>query len=111
MSEKLVNYTTKEIETIEAFANEHGGTINYELANALADKLGRKVASVRSKLTNMGIYQKKGKTTKSGDPVERKEQIAQSIEALVEREFPGLADLPKETLKGLREVLAQKAVA
>lgn len=108
---KEVNYTDAEIAAIEAAIAANGGSLNYEMAKTLANELGRKDASLRAKLVNMGKYERKGKTTKSGDKVERKEDIAKEIEALAEREFQGLADLPKATLKALREIVGEKAAA
>lgn len=106
----IVNYTDKEIDTITKFAEANGGTVTYELAKVLAEQLGRKEASLRSKLNLMGLYTKKGATSKNGEPVELRKDIAKSIEDLLDIEIPGLADLPKVSLKRIRSEF-QKRVA
>lgn len=82
------------------------GIIDNDKAIELAATLGKDVRSIRAKATRMGIYKAKEKTSKTGGPVETKEDIVADIAALVQKNMDGLEKAPKLALQILRERLS-----
>ena len=79
----------------------------------LAKQLGKTVPAVRSKLVNLGIYQKQEAVTKAGKaPAMRKlaavKQIAETLGVEME-EVESLEKASKATLELLLKVLAEKS--
>ena len=82
-----------------------GGKIDGALAETLAIELGKDVRSIRAKAARMGIYKAAEKKSKSGLPIETKEDIALAIAAIVGTNLDGLEKASKRTLQILREKL------
>lgn len=104
--EKTVNYTEAQVERIHEAAEEAGGKFGNSVAEQLAIEFGKDVRSVRAKASREGVYQAKAKTTKSGQPIERKEAIVADIAALVGQAVDGLEKAPKEALQRVRSALS-----
>jgi Mn-dependent DtxR family transcriptional regulator len=90
-------YTKEEEETL----NEYPGASVADIAQ----RLGKSTRSVIAKLSNMGVYQTKAKTTKAGDPIISKLELVAEIEEKLGAEFPTLAKAGKEDLRKLVELL------
>lgn len=106
MSEKTVNYTPEmTAKMVEAYNSGHGMTIE-----AIAEMVGKSTRSVIAKLTREKVYIAKAKgVTKTGEPVQRKSELANAIGAvlvLTESEIEGLAGAPKTALQKIFTALA-----
>ena len=71
----------------------------------LAATLGKSNRSVIAKLSKMGIYQPKPRTTKTGDPIVSKLELLAQIEETLGIELPTLVKAGKEDLRKLAEIL------
>lgn len=71
----------------------------------LAEELNKSTRSVIAKLSKMGIYQPKPRTTKTGDPIVSKLELLAQIESQLEIELPTLVKAGKEDLRKLAEIL------
>ena len=99
--EAVKNYT--EAQEAELMA---AGTIDNAQALEFAAKFGKDVRSIRAKAVRMGIYKAAEKVSKSGAPIERKEQIVADIAAIVGKNLDGLEKAPKQVLVALRAQLS-----
>lgn len=100
---KAVNYTEAQVEALKA---GYTGSDNTSEVAALAEALGKTPASVRAKLSSLGIYRTAEKAEKSEDKVTKRvlaEQIAEKA-GLAEHEVDGLE---KATKSALEKVLAR----
>ena len=103
MAAKIANYTPEQ--TAKIIADYQSGVA----VDAIAESLGKTVRSVVAKLSREGVYQKKTYTTKSGDPVVKKDQHADAIGAILrlsESEIESLTKANKSALKTIFEALA-----
>ena len=99
---KPVNYTPEN----ETFLAANYPTMTVE---ALAETLGKTTRSVIAKLSRMDIYVKPAKVAKDGNPVVRKNELADAIGAVVrmtESEVTGLSGSPKTALQKIFTALA-----
>lgn len=84
--------------------------LNQAVAERLAASFGPTFTGrmVIAKINRMdGVeYQKKGKVTKSGDPVVHKDDLVAEIAKFVEGNLDGLEKAPKPVLQRLRDALA-----
>lgn len=76
-----------------------------DAVQALAEKLGKTVQSVRAKLVREGVYKAKERKTKTGEPVVSKEKLVQEIEKAMGLEVGDLESLEKATKRVLKLVL------
>lgn len=110
---KKTNYTDVQVETMrEQYESAESETERLETVKALAIDFGKPVASIRAKLSAMGVYIRKGKTTKSGKPVVKKDALVELISAFVGKPselLVGLEKANKETLVILATVLNRQA--
>ncbi len=75
-----VNYTTEQEAELKAGYNPDGTQGERDAqVEELVKVSGRTIGSIRMKLTAMGVYVKKGKVTKSGEKVTRKEDLVSEI--------------------------------
>lgn len=89
-STKGEKYTAEQTaEMVEAYKAEP----TQETVAVFAERFGKSARSVIAKLTREGVYIKKAYTTKTGEPVVKKDDIADKIGALV-----GLADSEADSL-------------
>ena len=76
-------------------------------AEELAVEFEKPVRSIIAKLSNMGIYKAQARTTKSGAPVVRKEElVAQIQESLGTQQLASLSKDTKADLKTLAVLVA-----
>jgi hypothetical protein len=104
MTTKTVNYTPEQ--TLKIIADYQAGVT----VESIAETMGKTVRSVVAKLSREGVYQKKTYTTKSGKPVQKKDQTADAIGAilrLTESETESLTKCNKTALQKIFDALAQ----
>ena len=104
---KAPNYTPEQTAMLEREYIAGGKT--EETVETLAIALGRTTRSVIAKLSRMGIYTKKERTSKNGDPVQKKDVTADAIGAILrmtEAEIESLTKANKTALKKIFDALA-----
>lgn len=101
MAEKTVNYTPEMTAKIVAdyVANPSSDTVT-----ALADTFGKSVRSIVAKLSREGVYQKKEYTSKTGDKVQKKDETADAIGAILRLSEPEIESLTKANKSALRKI-------
>lgn len=103
MAEKTVNYTPEQ--TAQVVADYTAGVP----VEQIAESLGKSVRSIVAKLSREGVYQKKQYATKTGEPVQKKDSVADAIGAvllLTEAETDSLAKANKTALVKIFAALA-----
>ena len=103
MADKTVNYTTEQ--TAEVLALYAAGTDVTEIA----ERFGKTARSIIAKLSREGVYQKKTYTSKTGEAVQKKDQTADAIGAILrmtEAEIESLTKANKTALKKIFDALA-----
>ncbi len=103
MAEKQVNYTPEQ--TAQVVADYQAGVAVEQIAEAL----GKSVRSIVAKLSREGVYQKKQYATKTGEPVQKKDSVADAIGAVLgmtEAETDSLAKANKTALVKIFSALA-----
>jgi len=88
VAELVAGYKTKEVS-------------NKEFTTEVAQKLGKSVKSIISKLVSLKVYQTEAKPTKSGVPVVSKKDLVAQIEAHFGFEVPTLVKATKVDLQNL----------
>jgi len=102
--EKIANYTVEQEAMIRAAASD--GPLNLEKATALAEAMGKKPRSIIAKAVRMEIpYAKRVPTTKTGDPVMRKELLVSQIAHYVTGDLTGLEKASKPALQSILAAL------
>ena len=100
---KTVNHTPEN----EAFLTENVGVMTTE---QLAIALGKSARSIIAKLSRMGVYQKKGYVTKTGEAAIKKEALADKMAeafGLTEAEADSLTKANKTALKKILDKFAE----
>ena len=103
MAEKTVNYTAEQ--TAQMVADYKAGAT----VESLAESLGKSVRSIVAKLSREGVYQKKEYKTKTGEPVQKKDETADAIGAILrlsEADTDSLAKANKRALRAIFDALA-----
>ena len=103
MAEKTLNYTAEQ--TAKLVAEYKAGTS----VESLAESLGKSVRSIVAKLSREGVYQKKAYTTKTGEPVQKKDATADAIGAILrlsEADTESLTKANKRALQAIFDALA-----
>lgn len=75
----------------------------------LAEQLGKSLRSCIAKLSRAGVYKKAAKVSKTGEPVQKKLELAQAIGAVLqlsEAEVEGMEKAPKTALQKIFKALA-----
>jgi hypothetical protein len=117
--EKTPNYSLAQEAVIRSVAAEKGGTLTFADCEAIADRVDmrdndgnfRKPRSIVAKISRMAdvAYQPKERVTKSGAPIERKDEIVAEIAkaaGVAVATLNGMEKSPKEALVTLRNALA-----
>lgn len=104
MSEKIVNYTEEQTSTM---LTAYMDSPTRETVNALAVQFGKSVRSVVAKLSREGVYQKAAPVTKAGDPVTRKDDLADRLAAVCGLTEAEADSLTKASKSALLKVLAK----
>jgi len=97
---KTVNYTP-EMET--ALRDDYANGVAVEV---IAANVGRSMRSVVAKLARMGIYKKPERLTKNGEPVTKKDKLADELAALVGLTEAEATSLEKANKTALVKILA-----
>ena len=103
MADKTVNYTPEQ--TAQVVADYQAGVS----VETIAENLGKSVRSIVAKLSREGVYQKKAYTTKTGEPVQKKDETADAIGAILrlsEADTDSLAKANKRALRAIFDALA-----
>lgn len=98
--QKAVNYSAEAVATIVA---------DYKAGKSLesiAESAGRTVASVRAKLSSLGVYAKKEKPTEGKKGGLTKAGIVADISAIVTGDKAGMESLQAATMADLKSLLA-----
>lgn len=107
---KIVNYTPEMTATmVEAYTTNP----SKETVEKLAGAYGRSVRSVVAKLSREGVYKKAERLTKTGEPVTKKNQLADALglmAGLTEPEITSLEKVNKTALIKLMNIIAAKTV-
>lgn len=101
---KAQNYTAEQTAQLVAGYVDEKMTVE-----ALAEKFGKSVRSIVAKLSREGVYQKKVYTTKNGEKVQKKDETADAIGAvlkLTEAETESLTKANKTALVKIFTALA-----
>jgi hypothetical protein len=100
---KTINYTA------EQTANLISDYTNGVTVEQLAQNLGKSARSIVAKLSREGFYNKKVRTTKTGEAVVKKDAHADAIGAilrLAENDIESLTKANKSALRAIFEALA-----
>lgn len=109
MTTKNVNYTAEQTAAILAAAQENGGKITSDIAQTLADSMGKTLRSLVAKASREGVYQAKTYETKKGEKPVKKDSMADAIGAILqlsEAETESLAKANKTALAKVFNALA-----
>lgn len=103
---KIVNYTP---EQTAAMLAAYTAEPTAKTVEALAESLGKSVRSIVAKLSREGVYKKKEYTTKTGEKVQKKDETADAIGAILrlnENDIESLTKANKTALKAIFAALA-----
>ncbi len=103
---KIVNYT--ETQTAQ-MVQEYTASPTKETVAMLAESFGKSVRSIVAKLSREGVYLKAERTTKGGEPIQKKDATADAIGAvlmLTEAETESLTKANKTALTKIFAALA-----
>jgi hypothetical protein len=78
-----------------------------ETIDAIAERISKSARSVIAKLSSAGVYQTPQRTTKTGEAIEKKDEMVTQICTWLGIEVPTLAKTGKEDLKKLRNAIAE----
>lgn len=105
MTEKTPNYTD---EMVLRLTEEYEANPTRETVDALAAEFGKSPRSVIAKLSTMGIYQTPPRTTKSGEPIIKKDEMVEEVCERLGINIPSLVKTNKRDLKTLVEAIREK---
>lgn len=100
---KQVNYTEEQTATV---VNGYLAGLTVE---ALAESVGKSTRSVVAKLSRSGVYKAKTYTTKTGEPVMKKDSVADAIGLVLKMSEPEIESLTKANKTALAKIF--KALA
>ena len=103
-----VNYTE---EMVEQMVADYEDAPNMETVEALAAQFSKPKRSIISKLSNLGVYKaQKRNTTKRGEPVVTKNQLAEQIQDALGTQLalPSLVKVSKNDLHTLLAIIETK---
>jgi hypothetical protein len=104
MAEKIVNYTEEQTsEMLQAYLDAP----TRETVEMLAVQFGKSVRSIVAKLSREGVYQKAAPVTKTGEPVTRKDDLADRLAAVCGLTEAEADSLTKASKSALQKVLAK----
>lgn len=97
-----MSYTEEQTDQIVA---EYQANPSRETVDAIAERISKSVRSVIAKLSSAGVYQTPQRTTKTGEPIEKKDEMVVQICTWLGVEAPTLAKTGKQDLKRIRDAL------
>jgi hypothetical protein len=98
MTAKTVNYTAEQ--TAKIVADYQSGVT----VETIAETLGKTVRSVVAKLSREGVYKAKTYTTKTGQPVVKKDAHADAIGAILKMTESEIESLTKANKTALEKI-------
>lgn len=98
MTEKTPNYTDEMVSRLEEV---YSANPTRDTVDELAAEFGKTPRSVIAKLSTMGIYQTPPRTTKSGEPIIKKDEMVEEICERLNISIPSLVKTNKRDLKTL----------
>ncbi len=101
-----MSYTPEETASI---VEEYNANPSRETVEAIAARIAKSPRSVIAKLAATGVYQTPERTTKTGEPIIKKEQMVEDIERFLLIEVPTLVKAGKQDLSKLAEAI-QKVI-
>ena len=110
MGEQTVNYTEAQVaELVDAYEAEPGQAV----VEAFAEKFGKSVASIRSKLVREGVYQKEAhvKTVSYADQGPTKAEVLAELANVTPFDADGLKGATKNALRSVLEWYKDAAAA
>lgn len=105
-SPKAPNYTPEQTAKI---VGDYVANPSPETVNALATEFGKTVRSIVAKLSREGVYKKKEYTTKTGEPVVKKDAHADAIGAVLKLTEAETESLTKANKTALAKIFAALA--
>ena len=102
-TEKVVNYT--EEQTLKVVQDYQAGISVEEIAQAM----GKTARSIIAKLSREGVYKAKEYKTKTGEKVEKKDQTADAIGAILQLTEAETESLTKANKTALKKIFAALA--
>ena len=105
---KTLNYTVEQTATL---VNDYQNGVTVE---TIAQNLGKSARSIVAKLSREGVYNKKVRTTKTGELVVKKDAHADAIGAILrlpENDIESLTKANKSALRAIFEALANSKPA
>lgn len=97
-TEKVVNYTAEQ--TLKVVQDYQAGVS----VEAIAEAMGKSARSIIAKLSREGVYKAKVYKTKTGEAVEKKDQTADAIGAVLKMTEPEIESLTKANKTALRKI-------
>lgn len=105
-TEKTVNYTPEQTtELVAAYvANATEATVT-----TFAEKFGKTTRSIVAKLSREGVYKKKEYQTKTGEAVQKKNELADAIGAVLKMTEPEITSMEKVNKTALQKIFSALA--
>jgi len=97
------NYTD---EMVAQMTEAYTANPNRDTVDALAKQFGKSVRSIIAKLSREGVYVAQPKMTKTGEPVVRKAELVEILEAHFEVAIPTLVKASKADLQRLVDAIS-----
>ena len=97
-----MSYTEEQTNEIIA---EYVANPTRDTVDAIAARIDKSVRSVIAKLSSAGVYQTPQRTTKTGDPIVKKEELVRDICTWLGVEAPTLAKTGKQDLQRVHNAL------
>jgi len=94
-------------ELTKEIVDEYVANPTRDTVDAIAARIGKSARSVIAKLAAAGVYQTPKRTTKTGEPIVKKEQLVEEIGKWLGIEVPTLAKTGKLDLKRLHTAIAR----
>lgn len=94
-------------ELTEEIVKEYNENPSRDTVDAISARIGKSARSVIAKLAAAGVYQTPVRTTKTGDPIVKKETMVAEISVWLGIEVPTLAKTGKLELKKLHEAIKE----
>ena len=103
MADSAVNYTEDMVATM---TEQYEAEPTMATVEALASQFSKPKRSIISKLSSLGVYKAQPRnTTKRGEPVVRKADIADSIQGALGEQLPTLVKMSKADLVALATLI------
>lgn len=97
------NYTD---EMVAQMTEAYAANPTRDTVDALAKQFGKSVRSIIAKLSREGVYVAQPKVTKTGEPVVRKAELVEILEAHFEVAIPTLVKASKADLQRLVDAIS-----